>query len=98
MPRVCAVCHLPWFLEMIHWLCLPVLILVFPLLILFTLIENSNLEKIELCATIHTFFNELQPIYISAPSDHCSKATLILQIPLFLSFCTPVTNGSKASR
>jgi hypothetical protein len=64
MLRVCAICHLPWFPEMIYWVSLPVLVLVFPLLILFTLIENSNLEKIELCATIHTFFNELQPVHI----------------------------------
>src|SRR5437660_1552720 len=64
MLRVCAVCHPPRFPEMIYWVSLPVLVLVFPLLILFTLIENSNLEKIELCATIHASFNELQPIYI----------------------------------
>ena len=63
MLRVCVVFHPPWFLETIHWLCLPILILVLPFQSLFTLIEDSDLEKIEICATIHTFFNKLEPIY-----------------------------------
>lgn len=59
MLKVCPVFHPPRFLETIHWLGLPIFVLVFPLQSVFTLIEDSNLEKIELCATIHAFFNEL---------------------------------------
>src|SRR6266480_4025729 len=57
--RVCVVFHPPRFPGAIHWLGLPVFILVFPLQSIFTLIEDSDLKKIELCATIHTFFNKL---------------------------------------
>src|SRR6266705_321150 len=59
MLKVCPVFHHSRFLETIHWLGLPIFVLVFPLQSVFTLIEDSNLEKIELCATIHAFFNEL---------------------------------------
>ena len=59
MLKVCPVFHPPRFLETIHCLGLPIFVLVFPLQSVFTLIEDSNLEKIELSATIHAFFNEL---------------------------------------
>src|SRR5712692_2129347 len=65
MLRVCAVFRPPLFLQTIHWLCLTVLVLVFSLLNLFALIENSELEKIELCATIHAAFNEFQAMHLS---------------------------------
>ena len=58
MLRVCAVFRPPLFLQTIY-LCLTVLVLVFSLLNLFALIEHAELEKIELCATIHAAFNEL---------------------------------------
>src|SRR5260370_32961613 len=65
MLRVRAVFRPPLFLQSIHWLCLTVLVLVFSLLNLFALIENSELEKIELCATIHAAFNEFQARHLS---------------------------------
>ena len=60
MLRGCAVFRPPLFLQTIHWLCLTVLVLVFSLLNLFALIEHSELEQIELCATIHDIVGELE--------------------------------------
>lgn len=59
MLRVCAVFPPLRFLEMIHWLCLTILVLVFSVLTPFALIEHSELEKLKLSSTIHTAFTEL---------------------------------------
>src|SRR5260221_144411 len=65
MLRGCAAFHALRFLQMIPQLCLMVLLLILSVLILFAPMEYAKLEQIEFCTTIHTSFNQLQPIHIS---------------------------------
>jgi hypothetical protein len=59
MLRVCVV-----FQKTTHLLCLMVLVLVLSVLIFLALMEHSTFEKVELGTTIHTPFNQLEPIHM----------------------------------
>jgi hypothetical protein len=65
MLRGYAAFHDHRFLQTMHLLSLMVLLLVLSVLTLFAPMKHAKLEKIELGATIHASFNELEPVHIS---------------------------------
>src|SRR5713226_8412438 len=64
MLRGCAVFHPPRFLQTTHLLSLMLLVLVLAVLLLLALMEHAKFEQIELGATIHPPFHQLEPIPI----------------------------------
>lgn len=63
--KICVALHPLRFLQTIHLLGLMVLPLVLSVMILFTLVEHSMLEKIDFSTTIHASFNEFEPVHIA---------------------------------